>query len=171
MKRAMLAGILAVFLTAGYGYAMMGGHGGHGEGGMMGGGMMMGGRGDHGRGGSSDGHGSHGNAGGTAAGNHGGAGQHEGHTSGNGELKSWDNGMSKHMLPMMQSLNGITQRLSTMMEKEMTPEAMKMMSEIMENVSAQMAGMSEMMFKQFASDQEMHELHMKINDTEKKLPK
>lgn len=53
MKKLLIAGILAIVLTAGYSYAMMGG--GHGGGGMIGGsshgshgGDMSGGHGDHG---------------------------------------------------------------------------------------------------------------------------
>ena len=73
------------------------------------------------------------------------------------------------MIPMMKSVNGMTLRMSEIMEKGMTPETMKMTSDVMRDMSEQMAGMSEMMQRGSASEEEMHVLHQKLNGTEKAL--
>lgn len=97
--------------------------------------------------------------------------QQEGHAGHGdvGEMKEWHNGMSTHMIPMMQSVTHMGNKVSQMMKKGMTPAKMKLMSEIMDELSGHFSGMSEMMFKGFASEDEMHELHMRINDTMKKM--
>lgn len=77
--------------------------------------------------------------------------------------------MSTHMIPMMQSVTSMGNKVSQMMKRGMSPDKMKLVSEIMDELSGHLSGMSEMMFKGFASEGEMHELHMKINDTMKKM--
>ncbi|MFZ5998053.1 MAG: hypothetical protein ACOYW7_11295, partial [Nitrospirota bacterium] len=66
---------------------------------------------------------------------HAAAGVHEGH-GGDDDLRQWDSGMSKHMVPIMQSINGMTQKLAQMMaeSKNMSPERMKAISEMMDDL-------------------------------------
>jgi hypothetical protein len=139
MKRIIILSSMIIGLTIGYGYAM--------EMGMMGN------------------HGGHGNMGGSEQ-----TGMYEmkdGHQgqSGHGEMMQWQ-GMSHHMIPMMESVNGMTQRMSEIMEKDMTPEAMKEMSALMRDVSKEMGSMADLMQKGSATEEEMHKLHMKINETD-----
>ncbi|MBZ0157042.1 MAG: hypothetical protein K8I29_12630 [Alphaproteobacteria bacterium] len=104
---------------------------------------------------------------GSASGGH----QQEGHAGhgGAGEMKEWQSGMSTHVVPMMQSVTNMGSKVSQMMKQGMSPAKMKLISEIMDELSGHLSGMSEMMFKGFASEDEMHEMHMRINGTMKRM--
>jgi hypothetical protein len=117
---------------------------------------MMGGHGDHGNMGQKDGTGGH---------------EMSGHEQmSHGQMMQWD-GMSRHMVPMMKSVNGMSMRMYEIMEKGMTPETMKTMSAVMSDMGTQLGSMSEMLRRGGASEEEMHSLHMKMNATREALGK
>lgn len=110
---------------------------------------------------------------GQAGSSHDGQGKHAGHDMHRGhgasaEKLGWE-GMSKHVIPMTKTMSEMTDMLAVTMEKGVAPEKMKQLAGIMDALSTQMTRMSDIMNNGGATEEEMHVLHMSINDTEKQL--
>lgn len=92
---------------------------------------------------------------------------HSGHNAA-GEKLQWD-GMSKHMIPMMKTLSGMTQNLAEAMATGMDDHKMGTLAGLMDEVSTHMVRMFDIMNSKSATEGEMHALHMNINETETKI--
>ncbi len=77
--------------------------------------------------------------------------------------------MSGSMMPMMNHMGSMMQRITGFMEKGMGTEQMKGMSEIARDMSTHMMDMSNMLKRGEASHEDMHKLHQRIMETEKKF--
>ncbi len=98
---------------------------------------------------------------------------HAGMHHGDGESKEkldWA-GMSRHMVPMMKTMTGMTQRLSEVMASEMTSEKMAEVGGLIDAMSTHMLRLADVMNNGGASEMEIHSLHMGIYETEQKLEK
>ena len=78
-------------------------------------------------------------------------------------------GMSRHLIPMMKSMTGMTQRLAEIMESGMKSEKMTEVGGLMDTVSSHMLRLADVMNNGGASEAEMHSIHMGINETEAKI--
>ena len=94
---------------------------------------------------------------------------HQGH-DGTGEKLQWQ-GMSRHMIPMMKTLTGMTQMLTDAMGTGMNDEKMGKLAGLMDALSTHMLRMFDMMNNRSATEGEMHTLHMVINETEAQMKK
>ncbi|MHB8883323.1 MAG: hypothetical protein ACYC69_17670 [Thermodesulfovibrionales bacterium] len=92
---------------------------------------------------------------------------HSGH-EGAGEKLQWE-GMSRHMIPMMKSLSGMSQMLADAMGSGMDDKKMDKVAGLMDEVSTHMVRMFDIMNNKSATEGEMHTLHMGINETEAKI--
>ena len=92
---------------------------------------------------------------------------HSGH-DGAGEKLQWE-GMSKHMIPMMKTLSGMTQMLADAMGTGMDDKKMDKLAGLTDEVSTHMVRMFDIMNSKSATEGEMHTLHMSINETEAKI--
>ena len=92
---------------------------------------------------------------------------HHGH-GGAGEKLQWE-GMSKHLIPMMTTISGMTQKLAEAMATGMDDKKMGTLAGLMDEVSTHMLRLYDMMNNRSATEGEMHTLHMSINETEAKI--
>jgi hypothetical protein len=93
--------------------------------------------------------------------------EHGGH-EGAGEKLPWE-GMSRHMIPMMKTLSGMSQMLAETMGTGMDDKKMDKVAVLMDEVSTHMVRMYDIMNNKSATEGEMHTLHMGINETEAKI--
>jgi len=87
---------------------------------------------------------------------------------GAGEKLQWE-GMSRHMIPMMKTLSGMAQMLADAMGTGMDDKKMDKVAVLMDEVSTHMVRMFDIMNNKSATEDEMHMLHMGINETEAKI--
>lgn len=92
---------------------------------------------------------------------------HGGH-DGAGEKLQWE-GMSRHMIPMMKTLSGMSQMLADAMGTGMDDKKMEKVAVLMDEVSTHMVRMFDIMNNKSATEGELHMLHMGINETEAKI--
>ncbi|TAN44827.1 MAG: hypothetical protein EPN22_05185 [Nitrospirae bacterium] len=90
--------------------------------------------------------------------------------SGQSDVKSWS-GMAVHIVPMMQSISDMSIKTTMSLKKEIDNAQMKNLSEIIDQLSSHMSELSTMLFMGSATEQSMHELHMKINETATRVEK
>ena len=151
MKKLVMVVLIAILLTANQGLAARGGGmgGGAGSGGMEGSGGM--GSGDSG---------SMGSGGMGSMGAQGSAGQ--------GKMMQGSS-MNEAMVPMMQQMNDMTNRMSSVMKGGMNQDTRTKMSQFMHDISKEIGEMSRMMERGQASEKDVQKMQDRLADMQKKL--